>query len=160
MTAVAPHFEAPMTSRLKRWCALLYSVPSEIVPGRIGHIPYLVVFRWVMFLSVSFRFLLLQRDYAGVARLEVWTSSALMGLTAIAATVLLAHGTLRRSSQVQIVLITVDVLLISWVYTLTARTQSSFFLFYALPLFTAAEYLGFTGIAVVLFSTWVSLAGV
>jgi GAF domain-containing protein len=67
---------------------------------------------------------------------------------------------LRRSSRIQRWFIGSDIAVISLVYYLTNNLQSDVFLFYYLPILTAAEYLGLKGVLVVFGFVSLAFAGI
>src|ERR1039457_5563316 len=109
-------------------------------PGYIGQIPYLLILRWFTFLGIVLRFLLHSREYDGRVVPVVAAS-----LVALLVAIILTKWRIdpRRGSALwkALVVVVFDTGVISVAYLSTQRLQSDSFLFFFLPLLTAAEYL-------------------
>jgi GAF domain-containing protein len=119
---------------LSKW---LYQDVSEWRPGYWGIVPYLLVLRCLVALGVWLRFRL-HSDQP----LPDWTYAILV--TAIATAIALHWRPRERYSRLVYALLAgADVLVISACYWFTGNVGSDFYLFYYLPLLTAAEFLSF-----------------
>jgi len=146
-----------LLSRWERWTGI---DPGASEAGFIGSIPYLLLLRVLILGGIGLRFAIHRAEYTR----SQWTVvMALIGVTAalaiIKAYVTVQYG-LRHLKQVQAFFVGSDILLISAFYFLTRNTQSDFFLFYYLPIFTAAEYLGTRAMLVAAALTMCAFGGV
>lgn len=131
--------------------ALLTVDQSNVKPGFIGKIPYLVLLRWLIFIGVFLRFMLHKDDYTFNRWVMILASICIAMVFALAATYV-TYSIHNFSKRLQVFFITLDIILISGFYCFTGNTQSDFFLFYYLPIFEAAEYLSGTSIVIVFLS--------
>jgi GAF domain-containing protein/signal transduction histidine kinase len=118
-----------LDSAIVRWSA-----------GNLGPVPYLLILRVLIALGIWVRFALY-----GAPDLPRWLLEVARGLLIVS--LLLAarlHGQQKseRTASLFEALIAIDVFTISVFYWATGNTESDFFLFYYLPIFTAAEYRG------------------
>jgi GAF domain-containing protein len=126
-----------------KWDNLLESTTLAISePGFIGPIPYLLLLRWLILTGILLRFWLHKDEYTGSQWLLILLLSGLTIILAFISTYVTTQPGLRGSKRIQGLFIASDILLISIFYLLTNNIQSSFFLFYYLPIFAATEYLG------------------
>ena len=109
-------------------------------PGFIGPIPYLLILRWLIIIGIILRLEVLNegidRAYPHIKSLVIFVSLILGFLSAF----LTFKSSLRFSRTLLIVIIYLDIITISVAYILTTKIESDFFLFYYLPIITAAVY--------------------
>jgi GAF domain-containing protein/signal transduction histidine kinase len=109
-------------------------------PGHVGPIPYLLILRLLVLAGVLLRFYL----HDGLETHPLGFGLAL-GTFVVATIVAGLHSGREELTKVRLVwgfIVALDIAVVSAFYWLTGNPQSDFFLFYYLPLFTAAEYLG------------------
>jgi GAF domain-containing protein len=109
-------------------------------PGYIGRVPYLLILRWFILLGIGLRFLLHKSEYAGWVVPVVAASLVAFALAVILSKRRFELGQSSTAWKV-LLLVVADTAVISVVYLATKRVQSDTFLFFFLPLLTAAEYL-------------------
>jgi GAF domain-containing protein len=123
-----------MKSRLQRFSNWVYQDASAWRPGYWGAVPYLLVLRCLVALGVWLRFWI----HSDVP-LPSWTYWVLL------AAILTAFGLhwrpREKSRLLYILLVAADIVVISAGYWFTGNAKSDFYLFYYLPLLTAAEFL-------------------
>jgi len=122
--------------RLSAWIRASLFPKGEWMPGYWGNIPYLLALRALAAGGVWLRFW-----FNAEGPMPSWTWLALLLAIALAA---VAHSRRNRdpSKPLYATIVILDVVLISTAYWYTQRVESDVFLLYALPIFTAAEYLG------------------
>ncbi len=127
---------------------------SGRTPGMLGKIPYLLCLRGSVLFVVAVRFAIPWSQRAGSTRQIVAMVTAMLVLFSAMAALRRYREEIRDSTYRSMMAFSVllDVALITWAYTLTGKVTSDFFLFYYLPILTAAEYLslGDIGTAVLL----------
>ena len=121
----------------KRWADSLFDVTDP--PGYVGGVPYLLLMRWSIPLFVSLR---LWADPPRTGISEHLATVLVALLSAVLTTVITLGPSTHRSLELlgRSIVIT-DVIVVSWIYAATQKPESTFFLFYLLPLCAAAEYL-------------------
>ena len=139
-------------NRLQRLYKWLYQETSEWKPGYWGNVPYLLVLRSLVAFGIWLRFQL-HADHP----LPFWAALALLGAITLAVWLHL-HPRQAYSRSIYGLLLLVDVVLISAVYWQTHRIESDFFLFYYLPIFTAAEYLSARWVVIAFFGSTLAFA--
>jgi hypothetical protein len=110
-------------------------------PDFLGRIPHLLVLRYLIFFAILLRLWLHRAEYNTLALSLRLVVIGLMGGLVVATTYVTLKPYLRRSRLIQGILIVTDVAMISVIYALTNNPETDFFLFYYLPIFTAAGHL-------------------
>lgn len=125
-----------------KWRELQQLETAISEPGFIGPIPYLLVLRLAVITGIITRFILHKEEYQG--HLWTWTLIAIGFAVVLAGVAIYVTRIpeLRRSRKLNQIFVALDILCISFFYWWTDNTQSDFFLFYYLPIFYAAEYIG------------------
>ena len=143
-------------SRLERF--LPTAGHSESEPGYVGRVPYLIVLRWLVYISIPIRYSLQHNQYPYVKILTA--SSALLTLVS-ALSVLQWKYPQRASNQtLQFCVCLLDVLAISYIYLRAGEVRSDVYLLYCLPILSAFEYLTHTGIGIILTATSIAFLSV
>ena len=126
-----------MKSNLQRLSEWLYQDISVWRPGYWSAVPYLLVMRCLVAFGIWLRFQLHSDE-----PLPGWTYGILVGAIVVAV-ILHWQPPERYSRPLYRLLVGADVLVISACYWFTGNVASDFYLFYYLPLLTAAEFLTF-----------------
>jgi|GEM_PF-2534010 len=114
-------------------------------PGFIGRIPFLLLLRVGVFLGIWLRFRLHEAEH----REWVLPLLIILNMAVVIAAAYVTFSVHRRSREIQYVFIIIDIVMISFFYWSTGLVQSDLFLFYYLPLLTAAQYLTAVGMVMV-----------
>lgn len=119
--------------------------PAEHKPGFIGPVPYLLLVRWLICFGMLSRFLIHRAEYTDFQ----WKLVIALLLIAFMWAIFSTITTIKHNRDFHKLIITIDVLIISAGYILTKKFESDFYLFYYLPVFTAAEFLSIYSIVIV-----------
>jgi GAF domain-containing protein/signal transduction histidine kinase len=110
-------------------------------PGYLGPVPFLLVLRVLVAAGIVLRFAM-HGGIGGHTVIAGLLFGAFCSATALAVAYRDRSEKLSEVRYVWMAVVGLDIALVSGCYWLTANPQSDFFLFFYLPLFTAAEYLG------------------
>ena len=121
----------------RRWTRWIYQDASEWKPGYWGAVPYLLYLRVLVVAGALLRF---QLHPAGHS--QPWIAAGLV-IALATAFVLNWHS----GNQIAYsIVVSLDIAVVSWGYMSTHDAKSDFFLFYFLPILTAAEFLGWRSV--------------
>jgi signal transduction histidine kinase len=140
-----------------KWNNYLLTQSETHTPGLIGGVPYLLVLRLFVILAVIVRFELPFSKWTG-QHSDIWVVIATMSALAAA----FAWHWLRPPALHKLIpmFVALDVIAISRAYYLTDVPESDFWLFFYLPILTAAEFLRFRHILMALGFVIVGLCAV
>src|ERR1035438_3243050 len=137
--------------RLERFLSgLLSHRLSGRTPGMLGKIPYLLCLRGCVLCVVGVRFAFPWSRKAGSMSQIAAMFAAMLIMLVVLVALHWRREKIRAKAYRRAMVISVlaDVALFTWAYILTGRVTSDFFMFYYLPILTAAEYLDLSEIGV------------
>jgi hypothetical protein len=119
----------------EKWRRFMNLPRGEHVPGFIAFFPYLLILRILVVFGALYRFW-----YHDRAAFDTpWPYLATVTLLILAFVSSLSR--FRNNRWLQGSMVVIDILSITGLYILTRTLESDFFLFYYVPIFSAAEYL-------------------